>query len=127
MKISEVGFVYSEHHAHDNIVREQNIKSIGGDGTNIIAKFYWDRNHVEGAEWHWLTDNAVIIVTNVDKCDGKYVTTKLVARPQQLLRYREMGLKNELDDKTKKMKNWMVPQKVIGLARSHQLKGLNLQ
>ena len=126
MKIEEVGFVFSEHHHQDNIGREAAIRSIGGDGKNIIAKFYWDKGHTEGAEWHWITDNAVIIVTNATKNGGKLVCTKLIARPQQLLRYREMGLVNELDEKTAKMRNWIMPQRLVGLARQHQLKGLNL-
>lgn len=125
MKVSEVGFVFSEHHHADNGGREAAIRSIGGDGNNIVAKFYWDKGHAAGAEWHWVTDNAVIIVTNATKNDGKLVCTKLIARPQQLLRYREMGLPNELDEKTKRMRNWLMPQKLVGLAAAHQRMGLN--
>ena len=126
MKVSEVGFVFSEHYKRDDLGREAAIRSIGGDGTNVIAKFYWDKGHAAGAEWHWVTDNAVIIVTNVNKMNGKLVCTKLIARPQQLLRYRQMGIPNELDENTKRMRNWIMPQRIVGLARQHQLKGLNL-
>lgn len=125
MKVSEAGFIYSEHHHLDNTGREAAIRRIGGDGDNIIAKFYWDKNHNQGAEWHFLTDNAVIIVTNATKCGGRLVCTKLIARPHQLLRYREMGMVNELDEKTRRMKNWIVPQRVVNLARRHQTMGLN--
>ena len=125
MKVSEAGFVFSEHHHLDNTGREAAIRKIGGDGNNIVAKFFWDKGHAAGAEWHWITDNAVIIVTNVNKCDGKLVCTKLIARPHQLLRYREMGLTNELDEKTRKMRNWIMPQRLVALARQHQIMGLN--
>lgn len=125
MKVSEVGFVYSEHYRRDNVGREAAIKSIGGDGDNIVAKFFLERNHICGPEWHWLTDNGIIIVTNVKKNDGKLVCTKLIARPAQLTRYRAMGLKNELDEKTKRMKNWLMPQWLIAKASAHKKAGLN--
>lgn len=125
MKVSEVGFVFSAHHRRDNIRREAAIRSIGGDGENIIAKFYWDRGHNEGAEWHWITDNGIIIATNVDKENGKLVCSKLIARPEQLTRYTRMGFKNELNDKTKRMRNWLVPARLIALARNRQREGLN--
>ena len=57
----------------DGISDADIIFSIGGDGMNVIAKFYWDKGHAAGAEWHWVTDNAVIIVTNVNKMNGKLV------------------------------------------------------
>ena len=67
----------------------------------------------------------MIIVTNAKKNDGKLVCTKLIARPAQLTRYRAMGLKNELDEKTKRMKNWLMPQWLIAKASAHQRAGLN--
>lgn len=125
MKVSEVGFVFSEHYAADNAHREAAIKSIGGDGENIIAKFYWDKGHQSGAEWHWITDNAIIIVTNVSKNGGKLVCTKLIARPEQLMRYRKMGFPNELTEATKRMRNWIMPKSIVGKASVHQKAGLN--
>lgn len=125
MDIKDVGFVFSEHYHKDNANREAAIKSIGGDGTKIVAKFYWDKQHGEGAEWHWITDNGIIIITNVSKHDGKYVCTKLIARPAQLNRYRSMGFKNELNESTAKMNNWIMPQFIINKAIQHQKKGLN--
>lgn len=125
MKVSEVGFVYSEHYHRDNVGREAAIKSIGGDGDNIVAKFFWERFHICGSEWHWLTDNGIIIITNTKKNDGKLVCTKLIARPAQLTRYLSMGMKNELDEKTKRMKNWLMPQWLIAKATAHQRAGLN--
>ena len=125
MKVSDIGFVYSDHYAKDNAGREAAIASIGGDGNNVIAKFYWARGHIEGDEWHYITDNGIIIITNVEKEGGRLVCTKLIARPHQLLRYREMGMINELDEKTRKMRNWVVPQRLVGLARLRQKQGLN--
>jgi len=125
MPIDQIGFVFSEHYHRDNIGRENAIASIGGDGKNVVAKFYWNRSHGEGAEWHWITDNGIIIVTNVVKMGGKLVCTKLIARPEQLTRYRGFGFKNELTEKTKKMKNWLMPQHLVNLAKKHQQAGLN--
>lgn len=125
MKISEVGFVFSQHHSIDNVGREAAINANVSKDANIIAKFFWDKGHKEGAEWHWICDNGIIIVTNAEKCDGKYVTTKLIARPAQLTRYTDMGLKNELNEQTRKMRKWLVPQRLLGLARTHQKNGLN--
>ena len=122
MKVSEVGFVYSEHYHRDNVGREAVIKKIGGDG-NVIAMFYVDRGHKNGPEKHYLTDNGIIIVVNAIT---NVLCTKLIARPQQLLRYREWGLKNELNENTRKMKNWIVPQRIIGIAQKHQSEHLNL-
>jgi len=125
MLVSEVGFVYSEHYKNDNIGRETAIRSIGGDGVNVIAKFYVDKHHPEGNEWHWVTDNGIIICTNEYKSGGRLVTTKLIARPQQLTRYLNWGLRNELDNKTRNMRNWLMPSKLIKLAARHQQLGLN--
>ena len=125
VSVSSVGFVFSEHYHRDNAGREAAIKGIGGDGNNVIAKFYWNKNHADGAEWHWLTDNGIIIITNALKDGGRRVCTKLIARPQQLLRYRQMGMANELTEKTRKMRNWVVPQRLVGLATARERQGLN--
>ena len=122
MKVSEIGFVYSEHYHRDNVGREAAIKRIGGDG-NVIAMFYLDRGHMNGPEKHYITDNGIIVIVNAIT---NVLCTKLIARPQQLLRYREWGLKNELTEKTRLMKNWIVPQKVIAVAKRHQDARLNL-
>lgn len=122
MKVSDIGFVYSEHYKADNTTRETTISKIGGDG-NVIAMFYVDRGHINGPEKHYLTDNGIIIIVNALT---NVLCTKLIARPQQLLRYRDWGLKNELNEKTIKMKNWVVPQRVIGIAQKHQSEKMNL-
>jgi len=121
MEKMKIEFKYTEHYARDNAARESAIKSIGGDG-DIIAKFYWNKNHSNGSEFHHISTTGVIIITNVNT---GLVCTKLIARPNQLTRYREMGMVNELNDKTRKMKNWIVPQWLIGLAAQHQKMGLN--
>lgn len=125
MKVSEVGFVYSEHYKADDVGREAAVRRLSGDNDTIIAKFYVDRGHPEGQEFHWVCSSGVIIVTNAKKNDGKLVCTKLIARPAQLTRYRAMGLKNELDEKTKRMKNWLMPQWLIAKASAHQRAVLN--
>lgn len=125
MKVSEVGFVYSEHYKADDVGREAAVRKLSGPDDTIIAKFYVDRGHPEGNEFHWICSSGVIIVTNAKKNDGKLVCTKLIARPAQLTRYCNMGLKNELDEKTRKMKNWCMPQWLIAKAVQHQKAGLN--
>ena len=125
MKVSEVGFVYSEHYKADDVGREAAVRKLSGPDDTIIAKFFWDKQHEAGAEFHWICSSGVIIVTNAKKNDGKLVCTKLIARPAQLTRYRNMGLKNELDEKTLKMKNWLMPQWLIARAAQHQKAGLN--
>jgi hypothetical protein len=126
MKVKEIGFVYSEHYRDDDVRRERTVNGLSDEEDEVIAKFLWDRGHREGAEWHWICSSGVIIVTNAEKSDGKLVCTKLIARPQQLKRYREMGLVNELTDKTRRMKNWLMPQWLIAKAMKHQKEGLNL-
>lgn len=122
MKVSEIGYTVSQHYGADDVNRENAIKRIGGDG-NVIAMFYVDKGHRNGMEKHYLTDNAIIVVVNATT---NVLCTKLIARPQQLLRYRQWGLKNELDERTRKMRNWIVPKKVLNLARLHQKEQLNL-
>lgn len=121
MKVSEIGYKVSEHYRADDVRREAAIKQIGGDG-NVIAEFYVDRGHKNGAERHYLTDNGIIVIVNAIT---NVLCTKLIARPQQLLRYREWGIPNTLNEKTRKMKNWVVPQRLVGLAAAHQRMGLN--
>ena len=41
------------------------------------------------------------------------------------MRYVEMGLVNELDEDTRKLRNWTVPNWLIFLAKQHQMMGLN--
>jgi hypothetical protein len=123
--IGEIGFVNSKHYEEERFNREKAIRSIGGEGKSVIAKFYWNKNHEEGAEWHWITDNGVIIVTNESKNDGKLVTSKLIARPQQLKRYAEMGMPNELTEETMAQREWRVPQYLMNKAIVHQRNGLN--
>lgn len=125
MTVAEVGFTYSEHYKFDNVRREMAIRSIGGDGTNIVMKVYWNKGHSEGGEWHWVTDNGIIIITNAVKDGGRRVCTKLIARPNQILRYTQMGFKNELTEQTKKMRRYIVPKWLLNRAHQHQQKGLN--
>ena len=125
MKVSEVGFIYSDHYGRDNISRELVIRRISSANDTIVAKYYINREHISGSEFHWICSNGVIIVTNAEKCGGKMVCTKLIARPAQLTRYREMGLVNELDETTRTKRNWMIPQWLIAKAFVNQKVGLN--
>lgn len=52
----------------------------------VIDEFVVDRGHPNGAERHCITNNAIIIVYNLNS--GK-LCTKLIARPQQIKRYYE--------------------------------------
>ena len=123
MTVAEVGFTYSEHYKYDNVRRENAIRSIGGDGDYIVAKYYVDKGHSEGAEYHWITNNAIIIITNCVKDGGKRVNTKLIARARQITRYE--GMRNELTEQTKKMKRFLISQKIVNIARRHEQQGLN--
>ena len=74
----------SKHYNYKRSKRERFIeKCLHGDG-NIIDGFIVDRGHKDGAEVHSLTDNGIIIVNNLES--GALVT-KLIARPQQIMRY----------------------------------------
>lgn len=121
MKVEEIGYKVSEHYHRDNAGRESAISAIGGDG-NVIAEFYVDKGHMNGAELHYLTDNAIIVIVNAVT---NVLCTKLIARPQQLLRYREWGLVNILNEQTRRMRNWIVPQRVVNIAYNHQRAGMN--
>ena len=78
----------SKHYNYKRGKRERLIeKRLHGDG-NIIDGFIVDRGHKHGAEVHSLTDNAVIVVHNLES--GKLVT-KLIARPEQIERYYSDG------------------------------------
>ena len=74
----------SKHYSKKRNARERFInKHINGDG-NVIDSFEVDRHHKDGKEIHSITDTGLIIIYN--KNTGKLVT-KLIARPQQIIRY----------------------------------------
>ena len=84
--IEETHFSNTEHWASERDQRRINVRKAGGLGTNIIARYTWDKNHPRGPEFHYITDNAIIIITNVRdelqaRGQNKKIITELVARP----------------------------------------------
>ena len=79
--------------------REKLISKIIKDG-NPIVEFVVDKGHKNGLERHVITDTGLIIIYNLNS--GKLVT-KLIARPEQLTRYR-----------------WDVPKSILQLAEWHK-------
>ena len=76
----------SKHYKSQRYKREKFIeKYLGGEGC-IIDGFIVDKGHPMGAEVHSITDKGIIIIHNLNS--GKLVT-KLLARPQQIIRYYE--------------------------------------
>lgn len=67
------------------------IRHIGGAGKRILAVYLVDKGHSEGMELHWITQNAVVIVTNALKHNGMDICTFIPARVGQLTRYPKGG------------------------------------
>lgn len=101
----------SRHYLNQRSKREKFIEEHLGKG-HIIDGFIVDRNHPHGAEVHSLLDNGIIIVHNLTS--GKLVT-KLLARPNQIMRYYEHSQR-------KPPKEY---EKILELARQHQILGYN--
>ena len=76
----------SKHYKDKRYSREKLIKKYIHDDGHIIDGFIVDKGHKDGAEIHSITDNGIIIVHNYET--GKLVT-KLIGRPQQIMRYYE--------------------------------------
>lgn len=97
----------SKHYKRTRYSREKFInKYLNGDG-NVIDSFIVDKGHPMGLERHSITDNGIIIVHNAY---SQKLVTKLIARPQQILRYY-----NDVDRKP--------PRWLLDLAKFRQ--GLN--
>lgn len=99
----------STHYKNDREAREQIIKEIGAapilSVNNKLCIFSVDKGHKNGAEFHVITENAIINIYNQNS--HKFVTS-LIARPAQLLRY---GVN--------------IPEEVLEKAREHMRKGYN--
>lgn len=136
------GFSASVHQKAERIGRDEAIDAYaGGHGERIIAAYYADRLNPNGAEYHWITNNGIIIITNAEKDNGRQIVTKLIARPAQLKRYpnnslfgdSKYGHCNEHVDaiqvypsvSSPSGSNWRVPKQVLDLAQLHQDLGLN--
>lgn len=81
----------SQHYKDKRNRREYFIKEYLGGGGYIVDGFVVDKGHKDGLEVHSLTDKGVIIIHNLSS--GKLIT-KLIARPQQIIRYYKMTGRN---------------------------------
>lgn len=106
--------------AHFSVERRERqalINQNGGDG-NEIAVIYWDRGHKDGAEYHILTDNGIIIVENANS--GRLITKKF-ARIGQVRQLE--GKYDQLNKRIFTMRN--VPKKVLNRCQYYQSYALN--
>ena len=97
----------SRHYTEDRQAREALINMIGTG--EAIATVRVDRGHRNGAELHTITTTGIIIIRN--ERTHKMIT-KLIARPGQVKRY--------FTEITEDI------QKVIDIAREHQMMKYNL-
>ena len=97
----------SRHYTEDRKAREELINKIGTG--KAIATVRVDRGHRNGAELHTITTTGIIIIRN--ERTHKMIT-KLIARPGQVRRYF-----TEITEEV---------QKVINIAREHQMMNYNL-
>lgn len=99
----------------------------GGFGKEVLAVYYVDRNHPNGPELHWITDNAIILITNALRGNGLNVCTQLPARPGQLRRYPTgdnpsfAACEQVFPDN-----DWKMPKWLLDKAYQHQKMGLNM-
>ena len=76
----------SKHYQSQRYKRERFIEEcLGGDGY-IVDGFVVDKGHKMGLECHSITENGIIIIHNYH---SNALITKLIARPQQIIRYYE--------------------------------------
>ena len=97
----------TKHYNRERKRREEVIAEIG-EGIDI-DEFIVDRGHVNGAEVHVITSNAIIKIYNQTT---KKLVTKLIARPQQIKRYYQAEGKR-------------YPSEIVEIARAHQILNLN--
>ena len=108
---------FTKHFANERTSRQAIIDRIGGDG-NHIAVIYWNRGHRDGAEFHILTDNGIIIVENAKS--GRLVTKKLtrIGQIRQLV-----GRYDQLNHRVFNMSS--VPKKTLLRCRFYAEQGFN--
>lgn len=101
-------------------------KKIGGAGKRILAVYLVDKGHSEGMELHWITEHAVIIVTNALKDKGMNICTFLPARVGQLMRYTKGGSPGwKICERMFPDNEWRVPDDLIEKAKKNEQLGLN--
>lgn len=108
----------TDHYAQERGSRDALIRQNGGYGKRI-ACIYWDKGHINGPEYHVLTDNAIIAVFNVRT--KRLVTTKF-ARPGQI---RQLDGKINLDDANHPFYHWNIPSAVMRRAEFYERNGMN--
>ena len=124
--LDKLGFTNTLHQSGERQGRDASINQSGGVGDEVLAVYYVDKGHYNGAELHWITDNGIIIITNALRGGGLDICTKLIARPQQLKRYPQGGNRDwNACEQMFPEKNWNVPSWLIRKAETHQTLGLN--
>lgn len=102
----------SKHYETQRNEREKFIEEhLGGNG-RVVDGFVVDKGHPNGAEFHFITDNGLIIVHNL--LTGKLVT-KLLAREWQIRRYYEHTQREPPKEY----------EEILELARLHESLGYN--
>ena len=104
----------------------ETFKRIGGAGKRILAVYLVDKGHSEGMELHWITENAVVIVTNALKQNGMDICTFIPARVGQLTRYPKGGAQGwSICERMFPDEEWTVPSELIEKAKRNERLGLN--
>lgn len=98
----------TDHYLDDRKKRSEFINEHIGIG-NVVGSFIVDRGHLGGAEIHYVTDTAIIIIRNLST--QKLITT-LIARPEQIRR-----LYHSINEEP--------PKKIMRLAYKHNRKRFN--
>ena len=105
------------HFATERGSRQALIDRLGGDGREL-AVVYWDKGHIDGSEYHIVTDNGIIIVEN---CRSGKVVTKKLARVAQL--YQLEGKYDQRNHRVFAVRD--LPASVIAKCRKYQALGYN--
>lgn len=97
------------HLFYDRVERTDKINAMSKGAPTRVASFLVDKGHRNGDELHIIRSDAVIEIYN--RKSRRHITD-LIARPGQIDRYyRAVGQ--------------TAPEKLISLAREHQVAGLN--
>ena len=97
------------HFTNERAVRNNNIINIIGGYGVARYSFVVDTNHPNGNEIHTITTNGIVVMQNERT---KALITAIVARPNQIARYFEYGIPNNV-------------YPIIAKARTHQTLNYN--
>lgn len=127
--LDRLNFTNTRHAGEERTGRSSAVNQEGGGfGKEVLAVYYVDRNHPNGPELHWITDNAIVLITNALRGNGLDVCTHIPARPGQLKRYPTgdnpsfYACEQMFPDK-----DWRVPSWLLNIAQEHQRLGLNMR